>query len=70
LNHPEVAIMGVHKLRKRPVVDENDQIVIRPIMLFSFAFDHRVIDGATGAEFAYEVIKYVEQPELLFAEMI
>ncbi|HEY1088722.1 MAG TPA: dihydrolipoamide acetyltransferase family protein [Archangium sp.] len=70
INHPEVAIMGVHRLRKRPVVDENDQIVIKPIMLFSFAFDHRVIDGATGAEFAYEVIKYVEQPELLFAEMI
>lgn len=70
LNHPEVAIMGVHRLRKRPVVDENDQIVVRPIMLFSFAFDHRVIDGATGAEFAYEVIKYVEQPELLFADMI
>lgn len=70
LNHPEVAIMGVHRLRKRPVVDENDQIVVKPIMLFSFAFDHRVIDGATGAEFAYEVIKYVEQPELLFADMI
>lgn len=70
INHPEVAIMGVHRLRKRPVVDENDQIVIKQIMLFSFAFDHRVIDGATGAEFAYEVIKYVEQPELLFAEMI
>lgn len=70
LNHPEVAIMGVHRLRKRPVVDENDQVVVRPIMLFSFAFDHRVIDGATGAEFAYEVIKYVEQPELLLADMI
>jgi pyruvate dehydrogenase E2 component (dihydrolipoamide acetyltransferase) len=70
LNHPEVAIMGVHRMRKRPVVDENDQIVIKPIMLFSFCFDHRVIDGATGAEFAYEVIKYVERPELLFIDSI
>lgn len=70
INHPEVAIMGVHKMRKRAMVDENDQIVIKPIMLFSFCFDHRVIDGATGAEFAYEVIKYIEQPDLLFVDMI
>ncbi len=70
INHPEVAIMGIHRMRKRPVVDENDQIVIKPIMLFSFCFDHRVIDGATGAEFAYEVIKYVEQPDLLLVDMI
>jgi pyruvate dehydrogenase E2 component (dihydrolipoamide acetyltransferase) len=70
INHPEVAIMGVHRMRKRPVVDENDQIVIKPIMLFSFCFDHRVIDGATGAEFAYEVIKYIEQPDLLFVDMV
>lgn len=70
INHPEVAIMGVHKLRKRPMVTEDDQIVIKPIMLFSFAFDHRVIDGATGAEFAYELIKFIEQPELLLVDMI
>ena len=70
INHPEVAIMGVHRLRKRPVVTDDDQIVIKPIMLFSFAFDHRVIDGATGAEFAYEVIKFIEQPDLLFVDMI
>lgn len=70
INHPEVAIMGVHKMRKRPIVTDDDQIVIKPIMLFSFAFDHRVIDGATGAEFAYEVIKYVEQPELMLVDMV
>ncbi len=70
INHPEVAIMGVHKLRKRPMVTDDDQIVIKPIMLFSFAFDHRVIDGATGAEFAYEVIKFIEQPELLLVDMV
>lgn len=70
INHPEVAIMGVHRMRKRAVVTDDDQIVIKPIMLFSFCFDHRVIDGATGAEFAYEVIKYVERPELLFVDSI
>lgn len=69
INHPEVAIMGVHRIRKRAVVTDDDQIVIRPIMLLSFCFDHRVIDGATGAEFAYEVIKYCEQPDLLLMDM-
>lgn len=69
INHPEVAIMGVHRMRKRPIVTDDDQIVIRQMALFSFCFDHRVIDGATGAEFAYEFIKYVEKPELLFLEL-
>jgi pyruvate dehydrogenase E2 component (dihydrolipoamide acetyltransferase) len=69
INHPEVAIMGIHKMRKRPVVDENDEIVVRPMMYVSFSFDHRVIDGAVGADFAYAVLKYLEKPELLFLEM-
>lgn len=70
INHPEVAIMGVHRMRKRPLVMENDQIAIRPVMNFSFCFDHRVIDGATGAEFAYEVLKYVEHPELFMMDLL
>ncbi len=70
INHPEVAIMGVHRMRKKPIVDENDQITIRPMMYCSFCFDHRVIDGATGAEFAYEVLKFIERPELLLVDSI
>jgi pyruvate dehydrogenase E2 component (dihydrolipoamide acetyltransferase) len=70
INHPEVAIMGVHRMRKRPLVLENDQIAVRPVMNFSFCFDHRVIDGATGADFAYEVLKYVEHPELFMLDLI
>ena len=69
INHPEVAIMGIHKMRKRPVVVEDDQIEVRQMMYLSFSFDHRVIDGAVGADFAYAVIKYLVNPELLFLEM-
>ncbi len=69
INHPEVGIMGVHRMRKRPIVMENDSIVIRQMALFSFCFDHRVIDGGVGADFAYEFIKYIEKPELLFLEL-
>jgi len=68
INHPEVAILGVHRMRKRPVV-KDDQIVIREMMNLSLSFDHRVIDGSVGAEFTYEIIKYLERPELLFLEM-
>jgi pyruvate dehydrogenase E2 component (dihydrolipoamide acetyltransferase) len=70
INHPEVAIMGVHRMRKRPVVADDDSIVIKQIMNFSFCFDHRVIDGATGADFAYEVLKFVEHPELLLVDLV
>lgn len=69
INHPEVGILGVHKLRKRPVVDKNDQIVVREMMNLSLSCDHRVIDGAVAAEFVYEVIKYLEQPDMLFLAM-
>ncbi len=69
INHPEVAIMGIHKMRKRPMVVEDDQIEVRQMMYLSFSFDHRVIDGAVGADFAYAVIKYLVNPELLFLEM-
>lgn len=68
INHPEVAILGVHRIRKRPVVVE-DQIAIREMMYLSLSFDHRVIDGAVGAEFTYALIGLLERPELLFLEL-
>ncbi|HZN94750.1 MAG TPA: dihydrolipoamide acetyltransferase family protein [Myxococcales bacterium] len=68
INHPEVAILGVHRIRKRPVVVD-DQVVIREMMHLSLSSDHRVIDGQVGALFTYELIKYLERPELLFMEL-
>jgi pyruvate dehydrogenase E2 component (dihydrolipoamide acetyltransferase) len=69
INHPEVAIMGIHRMRKRPVVDKNDQIVVREMMNLSISADHRVIDGQVAADFVYEVIKYLEHPDMLFLAM-
>jgi pyruvate dehydrogenase E2 component (dihydrolipoamide acetyltransferase) len=68
INHPEVAILGVHKMRERPVV-KNGQIVVATQMYVSLSFDHRVIDGAVGAAFTYELIRYLEHPELFFLEL-
>ena len=68
INHPEVAILGVHRMRKRPVVI-NDQVVVREMMHLSLSFDHRVIDGSVGAEFTYALIRQLERPELLFLDL-
>jgi pyruvate dehydrogenase E2 component (dihydrolipoamide acetyltransferase) len=68
INYPEVAIMGVHKMVKRPVVID-DQIQIREMMNLSLSFDHRWIDGHVGAAFTYAVIHLLEAPDRLLLEM-
>jgi pyruvate dehydrogenase E2 component (dihydrolipoamide acetyltransferase) len=69
INYPEVAILGVHEIKKRPVVRDN-QIVIRDIMLLSLSFDHRIVDGYTGATFCQKVKRYLEDPKLLLLELV
>ncbi len=69
INHPEVAIMGVHVIKDRPAV-RNGQIVARKMMNLSLSFDHRVIDGQIGAEFTNVVKQYLEEPKLLLLESI
>ena len=61
INHPEVAILGVHMIQKRPVV-KNDQIVIRDMMTFSLSLDHRLVDGHVGVQFLRRLINYLENP--------
>ncbi len=68
LNFPEVGILGVHQIKKKPVV-RDDQIVIGEIMLLSLSFDHRIVDGHVGAAFAYEIIGALENPEAMFLAM-
>jgi 2-oxoglutarate dehydrogenase complex dihydrolipoamide succinyltransferase (E2) component len=69
INYPEVAILGIHEIKKRPVVRDN-QIVIRDIMYVSLSFDHRLIDGDVGARFCKKIISYLENPKLLFLELV
>ena len=68
INHPEVAILGIHRIEARPVVVDR-QIVIRDRMYMSCSFDHRVIDGHVGAAFVAEVKRLLEDPELLMLEL-
>lgn len=65
LNYPEVAILGVHKIAKKPVVMPDDSIVPRHMMGISLTFDHRIIDGEPVGQFMYRFKEIMENPELL-----
>jgi pyruvate dehydrogenase E2 component (dihydrolipoamide acetyltransferase) len=69
LNHPEVGILGIHRIRPTPVVRDG-QVVVRDVMHVSVTSDHRVVDGHEAAAFCYQVIRYLEEPGLLFMRLI
>jgi 2-oxoglutarate dehydrogenase complex dihydrolipoamide succinyltransferase (E2) component len=64
INQPQVAILGVHAIQKRPVVRDG-QIVIRDMMNFGLSFDHRLIDGHYAVQFLRRLITFIEDPELM-----
>jgi pyruvate dehydrogenase E2 component (dihydrolipoamide acetyltransferase) len=60
VNHPEVGILGLHRIAARPAVRDGE-IVAREIGWLSCTFDHRVVDGARASEFLLSVIAYLER---------
>jgi pyruvate dehydrogenase E2 component (dihydrolipoamide acetyltransferase) len=68
INYPEVGIMGVHSIKKRPVV-QGDEIVIGNVMMLSWSFDHRLIDGHVAAAFAQDIVSMLEDPDRLLVTM-
>ena len=69
LNYPEVGILGVHKIQRRPVYRPDGTIGPADLMNLSISLDHRVVDGAEGAQFLATVKAYLEDPHQLFAEL-
>jgi pyruvate dehydrogenase E2 component (dihydrolipoyllysine-residue acetyltransferase) len=67
INQPEIAILGVHKISKRPAV-RGDSIVIRDLMNLSISVDHRVVDGYDAARFVAEIKAALESPVSLYPE--
>jgi len=67
INYPEVAILGVGKIREMPVV-RNGKLVVRKILSLALSFDHRVVDGAEGARFLNTVIARLEDPDMILLE--
>ena len=68
INVPEAAILGVHSIKKRPVVLDDDSIVARPMLYLSLSFDHRLVDGAEAARFTSHLIDLLETPEALLLD--
>jgi 2-oxoisovalerate dehydrogenase E2 component (dihydrolipoyl transacylase) len=68
INVPEAAILGVHSIKKRPVVLDDDSIVARQMVYLSLSFDHRIVDGAEAAMFTSYLIEILENSERLMLE--
>jgi pyruvate dehydrogenase E2 component (dihydrolipoamide acetyltransferase)/2-oxoisovalerate dehydrogenase E2 component (dihydrolipoyl transacylase) len=65
INHPEVAILGISKVVKRPVYDVSGNIRPAELIYLSLSFDHRVVDGAIGAAFSNAIMRRLQNPAAL-----
>jgi 2-oxoglutarate dehydrogenase E2 component (dihydrolipoamide succinyltransferase) len=68
INPPGSAILGMHAIKKRPVV-VNDEIAIRPMMYLALSYDHRLIDGREAVTFLKRIAECIESPERLLLEV-
>jgi len=68
LNPPQSAILGMHKIQKRPVV-LGDKIEARPMMYLALSYDHRLVDGREAVSFLVRVKEGIEEPERLLVDM-
>jgi 2-oxoglutarate dehydrogenase E2 component (dihydrolipoamide succinyltransferase) len=68
LNPPGSAILGMHAIKKRPVVVD-DEITIRPMMYLALSYDHRIIDGREAVTFLKRIVDCIEGPERMLLEI-
>jgi 2-oxoglutarate dehydrogenase E2 component (dihydrolipoamide succinyltransferase) len=68
LNPPQAAILGMHKIQRRPVAI-GDKVEIRPMMYLALSYDHRLIDGREAVTFLVRVKECIEEPQRLLFEM-
>ena len=68
LNPPGSAILGMHAIKKRPVVVD-DEITVRPMMYLAVSYDHRIIDGREAVTFLKRIVECIEHPERMLLEI-
>ena len=68
INFPEVAIFGMGRIEKKPIVLEDNTLGVGSILHLSMSFDHRIVDGAIAQKAMNELKRYMEDPELLLME--
>lgn len=69
INPPEIAIMGVHRIKDLPLVIDG-KVQPRKVMGISLCFDHRAVDGSAATEFMNVVKRHLEDPDLLLVDMV
>ena len=68
LNPPQTAILGMHKIQERPVVQDGE-IVIRPMMYLALSYDHRLIDGQEAVRFLVTIKELLEEPARILLDL-
>ena len=68
LNPPQSAILGMHKIQKRPVVVDNE-VKIRNMMYLALSYDHRIIDGREAVTFLVRLKDCIEDPQRLLIDV-
>jgi pyruvate/2-oxoglutarate dehydrogenase complex dihydrolipoamide acyltransferase (E2) component len=68
IHQPELAILGLHTIKERPVVVAG-QVAVRRMIYLTVSFDHRIIDGAEAARFMTDLVDLIQNPELLLVRM-
>ncbi|QKY68468.1 2-oxoglutarate dehydrogenase complex dihydrolipoyllysine-residue succinyltransferase [Lentibacillus sp. CBA3610] len=68
LNSPQVGILGMHNIQKRPMVMPDDSIEVRPMMYLAVSYDHRIVDGKEAVQFLVRIKELLEDPYDLLLE--
>lgn len=68
LNPPQAGILGLHAIKKRPVVVD-DEMVVRPMMYLAMSYDHRIVDGREAVTFLRRIVECIEHPERMMLEV-
>ena len=69
INPPQSAILGMHRIERRVVVGDNDEIKVCSMMYIALSYDHRIIDGRDSVSFLSKVKQYLENPSRLLIEV-
>ncbi|MEO1017902.1 MAG: 2-oxo acid dehydrogenase subunit E2, partial [Pseudomonadota bacterium] len=69
LNPPQVAILGMHNIVQRAVVQADGSIAARPMMYLAVSYDHRMIDGREAVQFLVRIKQMIEAPERILLEV-
>lgn len=69
IRHPEVAILGLSRIKNRPVAVSDTDVEVRPVLELSLSYDHRLVDGVTASQFAEHVIESIEDRDVFTARL-